>query len=499
MGYFVNTTIGGCYPNETGAYINNPGYPGDPDPAAVVGTLTCGSDQIIVTQYRVMGSTGIYVKVGSASPEFHQMYNGFTKVGFYATQSGDTVKVYYVCTNSEENVNGQETLTQQSGSGALYGAYLLGTYSDSILDRDWDQTPGLDDGDPFGDQGGEDADRMPFGPYDQMPISELPNPDDIAYSSFCKTFILGSASIATLSSRLFHASTWTQLKQNFEGLGNPMDFIIKCHELPLNLTTDIYTEFDLGGVPVRDENGDPLYMPAAASRFYRIMCGSVTLKEVWGTSKDYSDISIHIFLPYVGMKELDPDIVVGSTLSLQCHVDIWTGDVLYLLHTDNNDISGKYYRQQCVPYRFTGNCASELPVGKVDNSNAIGGVGKAIAGGMAAFAIGGTLGMAAAMYASAGSVGSGDWKPTYQSSGAVGGSTGLMDYQKPYIVIKRAVPQYPEGWKHEIGAPNYQGFTISSLSGFTVFHDVHLINMPGASKEEIDQLTRELTTEGIIL
>ena len=500
MGYFVSTTIGGCYPNETGAYIANPGYPTDPDPAALVGTLTCGTDQILVTQYRVMGSHGIYVKIGAASPVFHPMYNGFSKVGFYATQAGNTVKVYYVCTNSEENVNGQETITQQTGSGATYGAYLLGTYTDSILQPDWDETPKIDDISPTDPNGGEESDRMPFGPFDQMEIGDLPDPEEVDYGSFVTAFYMGSAGLSALGDALFRTSTWQQLKQNFEGLGNPMDFIISCNELPLSLSGVTAKAFKLGGVAVEDSEGSQLYLPALESRFLRIMCGSVTIKEVWGTAKDYSDISISIFLPYVGMKELDPDLVVGNTCSLQVHVDLWTGNLVYLLHTDNDDIGGKYYRQATVPYRWAGNCASKVPIGKIDNSNAIGGITKTIAATVGGFMVGGVVG-AAVGWAGAGLSGlaGGKFNPTYQSSGGVEGSTGLMDYQTPYIIIKRGVPQYPEEWRYQLGAPRFQTYTVNDLSGFTLFDTINLINMEGFSDQEIAELQRELCTEGVIL
>ena len=75
----------------------------------------------------------------------------------------------------------------------------------------------------------------------------------------------------------------------------------------------------------------------------------------------------------------------------------------------------------------------------------------------------------------------------------------MMDYQKAYLVVKRGVPKYPNGWRDLIGAPQYQTYQGTSCSGFTVFSEIHLPGVSGLTDAEMAELERELKTEGVIL
>ena len=226
--------------------------------------------------------------------------------------------------------------------------------------------------------------------------------------------------------------------------------------------------------------------------------GAIALKEVWGTEKDYSCTTISIFLPYVGVKELDPDIVLKSRLTLVLYVDRWNGDILYLLHASNNLAQQKYYRQESVVYRFAGNCGRKVPLGRVDNSNQIIQAVSGLAGIAAGYAMGGVVGAIGGAVPTIQNIAAGNFKPTVQTSGGVSGNTGRMDYQQAYLIIKRGVPEYPNNWRNEIGAPRNQELRISSLSGYTLFSTVYLENIE-CTAEEKEELERLLTTEGVIL
>lgn len=386
---------------------------------------------------------------------------------------------------------------------------------DDILvepDREWDESPTIDGLDEFGSFGGEYADTASWDATDLMAIDAMPDPQGQDYSHFITAYALTEANMQSLGLGLFSTGFWTNLKNRFEGLGNPIDFIISAIELPIATFNNYGTQtnFKLGGVEAEDDEGQYIAVSKLSSRYILRNCGTVRLKEVWGTGKDYSDISINIFLPYVGMKELDPDLVVGTDMYLQVQIDCWTGDIVYLLHVDNNSINGKYYRSASVPYRWTGNIATKIPIGKVDNTNAvmsavngIVSLGGAFAGAAAGAAIGGPVGAAAGFMAGGGAnamnIAQNGFRPSVQSSGGLSGASGIMDYQVAYLIVKRGVPQYPNKWREKIGAMRFQSYLGSQLSGYTLYKEIHLEGMEGAAEEEIDQLTRELCSEGIIL
>ena len=453
-------------------------------------------------EYSYIGN-GSYVAVVAYSLENEGGENRTNRILWLSANSSDPTTYLTMAKNGS-----------WTDSNILYNAIETGlpSFVQEVEEKSWDESPTLDGLDPFGSFGGEHADTADWDATDLMEIANMPDPQGQDYSHFITAYALTEANMQSLGLGLFSTGFWTNLKNRFEGLGNPIDFIISAIELPI-ATFNNYgtqTDFKLGGVEAEDDEGHFIAVSKLSSRYILRNCGTLRLKEVWGTGKDYSDISINIFLPYVGMKELDPDLVVGTDMYLQVQIDCWTGDIVYLLHVDNGSINGKYYRSASVPYRWTGNIATKIPIGKVDNTNAVmsavNGIislGGAFAGAAAGAAIGGPAGAAAGFMAGGGAnamnVAQNGFRPSVQSSGGLSGASGIMDYQVAYLIVKRGVPQYPQDWREKIGAMRFQSYLGNQLSGYTLYKEIHLEGMEGAADEEIDQLTRELCSEGIIL
>lgn len=435
------------------------------------------------------------------------------------------VYCYFIYANDESSAKAQ--LNRFAGEGTLLYSGLLEN-SEGMLDvaTGWDETPSEDKDDinNLSPNGGEYADLGAFDDTDQMAEGGLPDPIvfEQDYNGLLTCYALFGSAFADFGKSVFQTSFWQSLMNKFSGLSDPLSMIIDCVELPIGNIGSPHVgaaPMALGGIDVTYYNGSNVYIENTwARRYYKTNCGSITLKEVWGSAKDYTDASISIYLPYCGVKELDPDIVLRNTLTLYVYVDLWNGDVLYLLHTSNTGFDKKYFAQEAVVYRWTGNCGKKIPIGKVDTSNAIMQVASGIATVGLGVAAGGALG--GAMFGAGGSIGAGmigssvmggvnqladvaanGFKPVVQTSGGVGGSVGRMDYQYPYLIIKRGIPEYPNNWRAEIGAPQYQSYTVSDLTGtgYTLFSHIELGNMGSATEEEKSELERLLTTEGVIL
>ena len=385
--------------------------------------------------------------------------------------------------------------------GSLSDAQESGA-CDDISDREWDETPTEDENNQYNEDaiGGEYADRGSFNANDLMLLEDMPDPhaDEMTFGGLITCYALHATELERISAALLTPNFWTSLKNKFEGLTDPMSFILDAVELPLPITDYGIYPFKLGGIQVNDTNGNPIGCATYPYRFKKYNMGAISLKEVWGSEKDYSCTTISVFLPYVGVKELDPDIVLNSVLTLVLYVDRWNGDILYLLHTSNNTAQQKYYRQESVVYRFTGNCGRKIPLGRVDNSNQIIQAVSGLAGIAAGYAMGGVTGAIGGAVPTIQNIAAGNFKPTVQTSGGVSGNTGRMDYQQAYLIIKRGVPEYPNNWRNEIGAPRNQELLISSLSGYTLFSTVYLENIE-CMAEEKEELEKLLTTEGVIL
>ena len=453
----------------------------------------------------------------------------------YTDGYANQVRIGYACSYDAdvlaEKMADQEIMTGNVITGTSYAftCYIAGVYNkNDLVVEDWDDPISENPEDPLGFEpiGGENADTMPLGETFEQLLADIPTPNltmTMDYGAMLTTYCMDTTAVSDVGSALFTAGFWTNLKNKFEGLSDPLSMIVNAFQVPFSVSGG-QVSFKLGGIMVEDGEGHNISVTKITTRYIQHSMGSITLKEVFGTEKDYSCVGIDIFLPYVGMKSLDPDIVVGNTLTLVANIDVWTGDVTYLLHVSNATAARKYFQAQSVPYRWTGNCGKKIPLGRVDNTNQIlnmiGTIGGIAAGaltmGAGAGAVMGSMGAGIAgssalsqglgtMKIGAGLAGASaahalhaNFNPMVQSSGAVQGALGQMDYQYAYIVVKRGVPTYPANWREEIGAPRYQEFTVDDLSGYTEFAEIHADDIPGASDEE-KQLIEDILKSGVII
>lgn len=489
MAGHINTTLGSLG-QSLEILSPNPGFPSRGDEPITVGSITCGSDVYTIKHVNEFGPEVSVLKNGAVQGSPYVDFP-YSKIGFanrYREGVG-TVFFYVACDDATDL---PPTIVENTGGGAYpYAALTLGSYNweeIAVPDQEWDESPSTD---PYNDpgnnssRGGEEADTMPFDTNDLQVSLPTPNAWDYDISKLCTLYRLDSTQLASLGAALFDNNFWTDLKNKFSGLSDPLSMILSVYQLPLSGTGSGDT-FKLGGIELETSGGSPISCKKITGRYVPLTFGDVLLKEVWGTAKDYTDIELSIFLPFCGEKALDPEIVVGSRLSLSGHLDMWTGDVVYILKVTKTTSTG-YFDVQAVPYRWTGNCAKKFPIGRVDTSGAIMNLvasGLQIVGGAAlSAATGNAAGLIGATAGAANLLGTGV-RPSVQSSGNVSGAAGYMDYTYPYLMIKRGVPQYPNNWREHIGAPRYQTFLVSVLSGYTEFHEIHVDSVTGATDAE---------------
>ena len=428
-------------------------------------------------------------------------------IGAYSYMSGSTkmLRVFYCVAYSEAEVIQR---LEGQGLGTLNTLYQ-GPYDQAAAtlfsyDEAWDDTPSTDANDPerIGPQGGEFADTEV---YDLTNDIDIPaEADEVDFSSFISMYIINGSDLVRLGEAIFTTNTWTNLQNKFAGVGEPMNYIISAIEIPMTPGNDGSQNFNVGGEDVVNNGGNKVPIPVTWRRYRSLTFGSITLKETWGTEKDYSQTSVAIYLPYVGVKDLDPSIVVNSVITVKGAIDIANGDLFYAIHVSKANRPGVYVGSSGVMYRFQGNCGRQIPIGHVDNTNQL----AAIFGGMVSMGVGiaGGASMPGGFNMSsdwssgvqqplitpnmqmaggaAGIIGGAMMGPKVSMASGVGGSIGRCDVQYPYLIITRNVPVYPNNWRSHIGAPRYQTFDINQLHGFTKFADYHADDIEAANDEE---------------
>lgn len=446
-------------------------------------------------------------------------------VKFNLTDAGiSRLYVFFTEANSQSDAVSRLNHTHQTDQ-ILYDNLWENAENQGIIadEREWDETPteNADDPNNLLPNGGAFAD---IGAFDETFLQDiLPDPEDmepVDTGGVICCYSLDHSDMILLNQCLFYADFWQTLANRFSGLSDPLSMILQCVELPLIPSRGSVAVAKLGGIeimtPAEGGSSHSISLPCPATRYGRYYIGNLINKEVWGSEKDYSATSVSIYLPYVGVKELDVDVVMDNVLELYLYVDYWTGDILYLLRISNSIRPAKYYTQTSVIYRWTGNCARAVPLGRIDNTGPILHAASAIGSAFAGFIGGASVGTVAAssgldIEADTTQIQTGapnvpknlngfinGFTPTIQTSGNIAGNVGSMDYQYPYLIIKRGVPEYPNGWRGEMGAPRNQMLTISSLSGYTLFSTVYLENIECMAEEKAE-LERLLTTEGVIL
>lgn len=223
------------------------------------------------------------------------------------------------------------------------------------------------------------------------------------------------------------------------------------------------------------------------SQYVSVNCGSVSIPEYF---KDYTDYSpytqVSCYLPFIGFVQLDTDDIVGSTVSIEYTVDLFTGACLAEITVTKGNMSA-------VLYTFNGNCAVQLPLTSATHSSIVGtltGVSTALLGvstGNPLLALGG-IASAGMSYA----------KNDISRSGSLGSNAGAMGIKKPYILVRRPVAYNAERYNEFIGIPSNKTVVLSTLSGYTRIQETHVENIAGATDREKDMILTQLK-QGVIL
>lgn len=282
---------------------------------------------------------------------------------------------------------------------------------------------------------------------------------------------------------------------------NPFDGVIGLFEL-------YCTPTDVGSRTIHSGFLDSGINSAIISRYTEINCGTYAIPEYYGNYLDYSPYSkAHVYLPFIGVQELNVDDIVGHAVNITYRIDEYNGSCIAMITVaKTTEVNGETVEYRNTMYQFSGNCAVELPISGGSQAsikaglmmanayqtaanisagaNLIGGVGSLLAGNVGG-AISG-IGQAASSYAfgqanALSHMLSG--KSTVQKSGQFGSSYGAMGIKNPFITITRPKQIQVPNYNDLYGYPAHKMVTIGSCTGFLRCREVHVIS-PTASDEE---------------
>lgn len=260
-----------------------------------------------------------------------------------------------------------------------------------------------------------------------------------------------------------------QLKKLFN---DPMQAIIGLHKVYSPVQTSGQGTIKCGYL----DSGVPSKL--VSEQYVTVDCGSVDLQEYFGNVFDYPPYTeVSIYLPFIGIRHLDPSDIMRSTISVIYHIDVLTGVCLAEVNVQRDAAGGTLYT-------FSGDAAVRYPVSSGSYMGIVSGligVATSVVSGNLLPALGGVTRL----------------HTNVDRSGSFTGNAGAMGSKIPYLIISRPQTAMADQFETLSGYPSNTYTPLSACKGFTQVKYCHVenLNATDAEKQEIEQLLKE----GVIL
>ena len=287
------------------------------------------------------------------------------------------------------------------------------------------------------------------------------------------------------------SSCYSMTKERLQSLGNFLfsssflDNILLINNSPIeNILSIKALPFTISGTTeaIKLGNVDTGINGEKCSECLKYTLGSFTINEKYHSFLDYAPFtSVEIYLPFIGLCDLDINVLVNRTISINYIVDCITGSLKVQLLYNSKPL-----------YQFNGTIGVDIPIASSNRaqvelgllSSGIGAV-SSIASGNVMGAIYSGLNMASSQYHT-------------NTSGCASANTDFHNNRTCYVIVNRPKADTISSYNSTHGKPCNLTKRLGNLNGMTkVNKDVQLKNI--SCTEEERNLLRELLTNGIIL
>lgn len=269
---------------------------------------------------------------------------------------------------------------------------------------------------------------------------------------------------------------WTDsAMDNIKLLNNsPIQNIVSCKCIPFLAGDTTAKNIALGNIDT-GVSGNKVN-----SNIGKILIGSVNVTPPFNNFLSYgSYTSVSIYLPYLGMRQLDTDKVMGKTLKVYYNVDCLSGNCVIELFSNNVKIN-EFSCNVSIDIALTSSNRAEIEKGYI--TSAVGG-GVSLATGNVVGALGSGLNASMQKY-------------NYNQSGSCSGSAYTNISKNCYIIIEYPDLLDSKSYKHTKGKPCEKRKRIGNCKGFTTISNVDL--QVKATETEINAI-KDLLSGGVYL
>lgn len=310
------------------------------------------------------------------------------------------------------------------------------------------------------------------------PVIPTPSlPDAVNSNKLFTVYNPSGSQLDSLGGYLWDNSLIETLKKIWQ---NPLDGIISLIQVYVTPVAGSSHNIILGYL----DSG--VSAPVVTSQFVNLDCGNVSLNELRKNATDYTPYtSLQIYLPFIGITELDINECMRGIINVKYVIDVYTGTCLAQVKITRNPDTPN----GAILYTFSGNCSQQIPLTSGDATGVLRSLINAAGAGLS-IASGGGIGVVAG----ASMIGQSLTHEMFHvgHSGNLSANAGIMGQKKPYLIINRQRPYTPNNYNHYYGFPINKTVYLNNCSGFTRVKAIRLqTSATDNEREQIEQLLKE--------
>lgn len=318
-------------------------------------------------------------------------------------------------------------------------------------------------------------------PDPSIPIVVPPLPNTVSSNKLFTVYNPSSSQLDALGGYLWDASIIAAIRDIWQ---EPMDGLISLQQVFVTPTTSGNHNIILGFL----DSG--VSAPVVSNQFVTVDCGSVQVEEDKKNATDYSPYtSLNLYLPFIGIVELDVNECMNGTISIKYKVDVYTGTCLAQVSIDR-DVD---MPNDPILYTFSGNCSQQLPLTSGNSVGLLTALIGAVGAGIKA-STGGALSTLAGAQLLGNSLSHEMMHVSH--SGNLSANAGIMGQKKPYLIIGRRHCYDANDYNSFYGYPANKTIVMGNHTGFVRVKKCWI--KTSALQEEYKEIMR-LLDEGIYL
>ena len=333
-------------------------------------------------------------------------------------------------------------------------------YPEPSIEPDPDPQP---EPDPIENPTEPDTDPNPVDPNPDPSLPALPIvpdiPDTVPANAMFTVYKPTIAQVNAFGSWLWSNNIMEAIKRIWQ---NPLDGIISFMKVYVDAPTSGSDTIKVGMLDSEVSSA------VVTGQFVTVECGSINIREKFYNATDYSPfVSLHVYLPFIGIVELDIDEFMNGEIKITYHVDVYTGTCLAEIKARRSYDKPEW----TIIYTFSGNASQQLPLTSASFSGALSSLVSIVGGGLA-IASGGGLGLLAGATGLAHAV-------THEMvhlahSGSLSANAGIMGARKPFLILTRRRSYDANGYNELYGYPSNKTVFLNNCSGFVKVKDIQL-------------------------